>query len=373
MLRFFIFGVIYLSTINSQGYYRGDSLVKQGVDAFYNYEFDRSIEILNHARDQYPDHPGVHLIWAASRWVRSQANDSIQQTYRLLENDLSTIEPIYEELVLKNANDPFYKLYYGSAIGLRARVSMGKKEWLKTLYHSYRGFSTIENVSNAFPEIIDAQLPIGIVEYYAGISNTLLRWTINMMGLDPSMESGLKKITQAANNGKWSWIEAKSILCNLYLWVEDDPVLSLPHARELVYNFPKNYWFNLLYLESLIRTNRIDESYELLGNMDNLLKNLTERQKIWYEPYQSYEKALLFFYQKNYEKTLEFVSETIDNYSGELDIILGNAFLLQGMAYDKVNKRTEARESYNNCLDLDNFSFAMIKAKKYLELPYSEI
>ena len=42
-------------------------------------------------------------------------------------------------------NDPYYKLYYGSAIGLRARVSMGKKEWLKTLYHSYRGFSTIEN------------------------------------------------------------------------------------------------------------------------------------------------------------------------------------------------------------------------------------
>ena len=51
------------------------------------------------------------------------------------------------------------------------------------------------------------------------------------MGFDPSMESGLEKILEAANEGKWSWIEAKSILCNLYLWVEDDPLAFLPHAE----------------------------------------------------------------------------------------------------------------------------------------------
>ncbi len=373
MLRFFIFAVLSLSIINSQGYYLGDSLVQEGVDAFYNYEFDSSIEILNQAREQYPNHPGVHLIWATSRWVRSQANDAIEQTYIILENDLSTIEPIYEELILKNPNDPNYRLYYGSAVGLKARVSMGKKEWLKTLYRSYKGFSLINEISNSHPEIVDVQLPIGIVEYYSGISNALLRWTINIMGLDPSIESGLDKITDAANNGRWSWIEAKAIICNLYLWVEDDPILALPHARELAYHFPKNYWFNLLYLESLIRTSKIDDAYDLMKKMDRMLGELTKRQKTWYGPYQEYEKALLHFYKKDYEKTLKFVSETIENYSGELDVILGNAFLLQGMAHDKLNQRDEAKVSYKNCIDVDNFSSAMVKAKKYLERTYSEI
>jgi len=373
MLRFIVYGIISLTVANSQAYYVGDSLVQEGVNAFYNYEFDNSIRILNYAREEFPDHPGVHLIWAASRWVRSQANDPIEETYQVLEKDLIEINPIYEELVLKYPNDPNYKLYQGSSIGLSARVSLGKKEWIKTFIRSYKGFSIIKSISKDSDDIVDLQLPLGIVEYYAGISNLFLRWTIELLGFDPSMDSGLKKILHAANEGKWSWIEAKSILCTLYLWVEDDPVLSLPHARDLVYNFPENYWFNLLYLESLIRTNRIDDSYKVAENMNNLLQNLTDRQREWYTPYQSYEMALLYFQQKQYRKTLENVTKTINNYSGELDVILGNAYLLQGMAYDKLSKRDKALKSYNNCIDLNNFSNSMKKAKKYLERSYSEI
>ena len=57
------------------------------------------------------------------------------------------------------------------------------------------------------------------------------------------------------------------------------------------------------------------------------LKNLTEKQKEWYIPYQNYEMALLNFYQGDYNKTLDLVKKTIIEYSGELDIILGNAYL----------------------------------------------
>ena len=373
LLRFIVYGVISLAVANSQAYYVGDSLVQKGVNAFYNYQFDNSVIILEQAREKFPDHPGVHLIWAASRWVKSQANDPIEDTYQVLERDLIEIKQTYEELVLKFPNDPNYKLYQGSAIGLSARVSLGKKEWLNTLIRSYKGVSIIGSITNDSESIVDLQLPIGIVEYYAGISNPILRWTIDLVGFDPSMESGLKKILYAANEGKWSWIEAKAILCNLYLWVEDDPILSLPHARELVYHFPKNYWFNLLYLESLIRTNRIDDAYKVIGNMDNLLDNLTARQKEWYIPYQSYEKALLNFQQKRYRETLKNIKKTINEYSGEFDVILGNAYLIQGMAYDKLSKRDKALESYNNCIELNNFSIAMDKARKYLKRSYSEI
>ena len=373
MLRFIVYGIISLTVTHSQAYYVGDSLVQEGVNAFYNYEFDRSIKILDQAREQFPEHPGVHLIWASSRWVRSQANDPIEETYKVLETDLIKINPIYEELVLKYPNDPNYKLYQGSSIGLFARVSLGKKDWLNTFTRSLKGFSIIRSIPKDSHNIVDLQLPLGIVEYYAGISNIFLRWTIELLGFDPSMESGLEKILEAANEGKWSWIEAKSILCILYLWVEDDPVLALPHARELSYNFPDNYWFNLLYVESLIRTNRIDDAYKVLENMNNLLQNLTDRQKEWYTPYQSYEIALLYFRQKQYRKSLENVAKTINNYSGELDVILGNAYLLQGMLYDKLGKRNDAIESYKSCIELDNFSIAMQKAKKYVKRSYSEI
>ena len=70
-------------------------------------------------------------------------------------------------------------------------------------------------------------------------------------------------------------------------------------------------------------------------------------------------------------KVLESIDPAINNYSGELDIVLGNSYLLQGMANDKLYRRDEARNSYNHCIALDNFSSSIKLAKKYLNQPYS--
>ena len=55
----------------------GDHIVRQGGNAFYNYEFERSIEILGKARKDYPDHPGVHIAWAAAHWRKDEAELSL--------------------------------------------------------------------------------------------------------------------------------------------------------------------------------------------------------------------------------------------------------------------------------------------------------
>ena len=71
-----------------------DSFIMSGVTAFYNYEFSKSIEILDQARLRYPNHPGVHFIWASSKYYISQGLDPIESTYDTLENALNEIEPI---------------------------------------------------------------------------------------------------------------------------------------------------------------------------------------------------------------------------------------------------------------------------------------
>jgi len=372
ILRFTL-AVFYISILHADDYYKGDTLVREGVHAFYNYEFDKAVNILSEARIQFPDHPGVHLIWAASRWVRSQAHSPVEETYRILQKDLDDIGPVYDELVDKYEYDPNYKLYQGSALGLSARVALGKKQWLRTLIRSYRGFIIIKDVAKGSPEITDAQLPIGIVEYFAGLSNPIISWAVRLYDLDASTESGLHRMALAADEGHWSWIEAKAILSNLYLWVENDPILALEHAKDLVRYFPDNYYFNLLYLESLIRTDKIEISKVIIGDMKISSSKLTDRQIKWYSPYLDYEIALLSFHQEDYQKALELVSQTIDDYTAELDIILGNAYLLQGMCYDRLDRRVKAKDSYNKCIALDNFSGSIKRAKEYLRQPFSGI
>jgi len=368
-----ILAVLFISIGSADDYYKGDTIVREGVYAFYNYEFDKAVSILTQARVDYPDHPGVHLIWAASRWVSSQANSSVHKTYKILSEDLKEIGPVYDELVDRLGYDPNYKLYQGSALGLSARVALGKKQWLRTLMHSYRGFMIIKKVAQDSPEIEDAQLPIGIVEYFAGISNPIISWAVKLYDLDASTESGLHRMALAADEGHWAWIEAKAILSNLYLWVEDDPILALEYSKDLAKKFPNNFYFNLLYLESLIRTKNISLSIEIIKDMENMSSDLTSRQLEWYLPYLNYEKALLYFYQKDYSKALDQVDQTINEYAAELDIILGNAYLLKGMCHDRLGHRGKAKENYQNCIALDNFSGSMKRAKGYLKQPFSGI
>ena len=368
-----IFIFIVAEVVYTGDFYEGDSVVSSGVYAFYNYEFEKAINILTTARSEFPEHPGVHLIWAASRWVNAQANECVEQTYVTLERDLEEIIPVYDSLVYKYDYDNNYKLYLGSAKGLVARVSLGKKQWIKTFYNAYGGFVIINKVARSTPGLIDAQLPIGIVEYYAGINTPILRFVLGLYNIEPSTESGLKKIALAADEGHWSWIEAKAILCNLYLWVENEPILAIEHSKVLAQRFPNNFYFNLLFLESMIRTVNDDVTKALLREMENKSHELSDRQKDWYIPYLEYEKALFAFYQKDYLLSLELVRYAIDNYTAELDLVLGHAYLLQGMVYDKLYKRGKAKESYYDCIRLDNYSGAIVKAKKYLREPFIRI
>lgn len=371
MRKTLFFFLIWLTSLFAS--YPGDSLAWQGVQKFYNYETSEAIVILQQARKTYPTNPTVHLTWVAARWLHSQANDPIPETYRLLDTDLDTVIPIYEKLTAQYPDDPYYQLYLGSAIGLKARIYLGKKDWFNTLLWAYRGFNRVQGVAEEHPEIYDAQLPIGVAEFYASSSNFLVQLAATLFGLHPTAESGLEKIESAAAKGEWSWIEAKGILSFIYLWVKPDFSKALLHSRDLVKNFPQNYYFQVLYSESLLRSDSLVAAQASLKSLDAMYPTLTATQQKWYFGYRSYEWALYYFLTGDYDQALVQVEEAIERYGAELDIILANAYLLAGMLNDLQGNREAAVAAYKSCRDLDNFTTAVQSARQYLRQPYQGV
>ena len=365
-----IIPLFFIGSILAQTHYAGDDNVWQGVHAFYNYETADAIEILAKARVETPENPTVHLTWAAALWLHNQANSSVEQTYIDLENDLNEVISVYEELVQKYPEEPIYKLYHGSAKGLMARIYLGKKEWLNTLEWAYAGFRVIQKVEAEHPDIIDATLPIGIVEYYAGLSNVLIQWGASLLGLDPSRELGLEKIERAANEGPWAWIEAKGILSFLYLWVDVEPGKALEHSGKLVEEFPRNFYFRILYTESLIRSGKMNSALTSLNTLKKIYPNLTDIQKSWYYGYLQYEFGLFHFKEGKNDKALVYINEAVHNYGAELDIILANAWCLKGQLHDLKNERNKAITAYEECVDLGNYTYTIDLSKMYLETPF---
>ena len=365
-----IYLLIILKPISLLGFSGGDSLIMEGARAFYNYDFDRSIKVLNIARDKYPTHPGVHFIWASAKYYISQARDETIVTYDTLKNSLDHIDPIYEKLVADFPNNQGYKLYFGSSKGLRARSSLGKKEWISVLIQSYTGFKIIKEVASKNPEMVDAQLPIGIVEYYASISNPIIKFLVSIYGLDASKYSALEKISNAAKYSDWAWIEASGVIAFIYLWIENDPGKAILFTNRLNLEFPNNYYYRIIHTESLIKNFRLDEAWNQIDLLEKNFKNLTFKQKQWYGPYLDYEKSLILFYEKKYNKSFQLIEKAILNYNGELDMVLGNLFLLKGKILDIWKRHEEAKDFYKECIGLANFSYAISESKKYLISPF---
>ncbi len=349
----------------------GSEMVWKGVYAFYNYDNDSAVRILTLARHDYPENPAVHLTWAASRWLHSQATASLEDSYQVLQGDLDEIIPVYKSLTEKYPDDPQYALFYGSAKGLRARVHLGKKEWISTLISAYSGFTIIKDVAEENPDMLDAQLPIGLVEYYAGISSVIVKWAVTLFGLETEKSTGLEKIEKAASMGDWSWIEASSICSFLHLYIESKPNTSLEYSTRLHKDFPHNFYFQTLYVEGLIKTGQLEKARCQLDYMYTELDSLTAIQHNWYYAFWCYEEALLSFANGDVTRAQSLVDECINTYHAELDIILTNAWLLKGKLHDLQMERQQAVTAYINCIDRDNYTSAIDSAKSYLNKPFT--
>ena len=371
-MKFSYFTVLYaVCLLNAQ--YSGDEVVWKAVRSFYNYDTGKAITILNNARIDYPENPTVHLTWVAARWLHSQAHDPLDVTWHTLNNDIDLVIPVYNRLIERFPDNPNYKLYLGSTIGLKARVSLGRKEWLNTLLWGYKGFNIILKVAKNNPEIVDAQLPLGIVEYYAGMSNALIRWAASgMFGLNPSKVSGEKKILKAAENGQWSWIEAKGTLVFMHLWVNPKPKFALLFSHDLVSNFPKRYYYRVLYTESLLNNSLLTDAYQSLLMLDSMFSDLTDIHKDWYLAYRKYEWALYHYLNDDYPLALSSLDVAIKNYGAELDVVLGNALLLKGKIHDLLGERKNAVKYYHDCIQLDNYSYAIKEAENYIDKPFKK-
>jgi len=141
-VKFPCFSIFLLTFTLLTAEYPGDDVVWKAVRAFYNYDTGRAITILNNARVDFPENPTVHLTWAAARWLHSQAHDPLDVTWHMLNDDIETIIPVYNDLVERFPDDPNYKLYLGSSIGLKARVYLGTKRVVKDVDMGIQGLHT---------------------------------------------------------------------------------------------------------------------------------------------------------------------------------------------------------------------------------------
>lgn len=363
LITIFLFSII-------SGQRPGDKAVRAGVDAFYNYEYEKSITLLSEARLNFPEHPGVHVAWVAAHWRKDETYLPLDTIYANFERNLSEVVTVYEKLVSKYPYDYEYQLYYGSAKGLNARIYLGQKKWIPTLLSAYQGFRIIQEGFKNDPTLTDAYLPIGIVEYYAGMSNVLVKVGAEMFGLEASREGGLRKMEIAANESQWSWTESMSILSFIYQFIDINNQKGLNLSKKLSDRYPKNFDFQVHYTFSLLINNDLRGAKKQLKILNPQLRQMEPRHQKLYTSYFNFLWGYYYFKMGDYKKALGFMDKCIELYTSEMEGFLANAYLYKGMIMDQMRNRRAAVVAYKNCINLPNHYDATKLAKQYLNDPF---
>ena len=348
----------------------GNDLLWEGIRAFYQDQFGESVELLSQAREKYPTHPTVHFTWAVATWLRAQSHEGIDESYAALEEALDEVIPVYDNLVHQFPEQPEYRLYLSASKGLRARVHLGRKEWLGVIIQGIKGYRGVAGVQRKHPQLWDTYLPIGLLNYYAAVTPPFVRFVAKLLGMEANKETGIEQIRIAAGKGEFSWIEASLTLAFIYLWVDDEYEASLPIAEKLRQQLPGSINGQQIYTETLIRLERLAEAEKNLELTFRMVRNVPPISQRRWIPTLKYQSALLKFYRQEYDSALVLATASIDEFDTELDTPLGFGYLLRGQIHDLEGRRDLAVADYRAAVALNNNTSAIRHARRYIETPF---
>ncbi len=134
--------------------------------------------------------------------------------------------------------------YLGSAYGFLARANVMAGEYWDGYWNASKSENYLEDVLEADPEISDAYLGLGVIEYFPEVGITgftsFLAWLGGMSG---DREAGLEYLNNVSNSGRIFDDEAKYILGLIYRFRENDNKYAYENWKTLSDKYPDNNLF----------------------------------------------------------------------------------------------------------------------------------
>lgn len=353
-----------------------DTLIFKGIRQIYNIKFADAEKTFRGIMADYPNHPSGRFFLAMIDWWKIMLdfdNESYDDIFfAKLEDVIFQCDKILE----KDPNNVDALFFKGGAIGFRGRLRANRDSWIKAVDDGREALPIVNRAYQLDPKNKDVQLGFGIYNYYAAVIPDKYPFVKPLMIFFPSGDKakGIAQLTDAAYNGKYSMIESRYFLMQLYYQFEENMIKAEEYADLLANEFPDNPQF---------------ERYE--GRINVRQGDMTKALKVFHDVYDKCNKKQFGYGQNTrreaayylgyYMKLKDDVDSAITYFKESVQIskkidkeensgFLVNATLYLGMLYDLKNQRSTAVTYYKELLDLRDYQNSRKQAKQYLNAPY---
>ena len=353
-----------------------DSLITTGIKQIYNIKFPEAEKTFRRVIADYPNHPSGRFFLAMIDWWKILINPDSEDHDDIFFQKLEDVIYQCDQLLKKNPENVDALFFKGGAIGFRGRLRAFRDSWLKAADDGRDALPIVEKASNLDPKNVDVQLGFGIYNYYAAVipEEYPIVKPLMLFFPDGDKKKGIEQLNNTAQNGKYAKYEAQYFLMTLYYNFENNPFKADEYAQILIKEFPDNPTFQRWYGRIAAKKGDYISAQAIFKNLldkkglpgyDN---KRTRREADYYVGLQYFNTNQLdssFYFFNDCEK----ISKEVDEEDSGFMI---NAVLYQGMIYDLQSKRNEAKNKYEQVLDLDEYANSHKLAEGYLKNPFKK-
>jgi len=198
-----------------------DRVLMGGVDAIYRMQWERAEKACQMAVELNPGHPygyfGLAVV-TGMRYIHETEGVEAGQ-YKVLIERVNTAVKKGKAWVKTHPEDAEAYMAFGAAQGLLARTLVKRREWVKAFLTARRSMKAVRKAVQLDPELYDAQLGIGMYDYYTDLYPHVVRLLARLM-LRGNRARGIEILRRVAEKGHFTKVVANLLLAEIY---SEDP------------------------------------------------------------------------------------------------------------------------------------------------------
>jgi tetratricopeptide (TPR) repeat protein len=351
-----------------------DSILMQSIDYTYNVDYNNAERLAKEVQKRYPDHPAGYFAEAISLWWQIMLDKESEQVES---HFLKCIDEVIERCnkTLDTMPWDLANLFFkGGAIGYRGRYYAQKESWFRAATDGLAAYKILIQCMQIAPFNRDILLGIGYYDYFAVALPDKYPALKPLMAFAPNGDKkmGILQLKATAKSARYSGLEAKVMLLQIYYTFEKNFNEAFSIAKELFTQYPNNPYLHRYFGRCQVALGIADYErtwLEILRRCKNKQRGYdikTSREGVYYYGtglYNSgyYDRAIKYFIK------CDEISKKIDK---EVSGFRIQSNLKIGKIYDILKNRTKAIEYYKKVLTWSDNNGSRKEAENYVKRPF---
>ncbi len=349
-------------------------LGKKGLDHLYDMEQDQAAVYFDRIEALYPRHPVGPFLKGLNIWWDIMIDLPNDQHDDAFYDEMGSVIKRSNRMLKRNRDDFDAIFFKGAALGFRGRLRSNRGDWFKAALDGKNALDYILAISEKDQDNADYGFGKAIYDYFSVVIPeeypAVRPFTIFVPKGDK--EQGIEDLRRTVEEGYFIRTEAAYFLLQIYYTYEKQYEESRQYIQWLRREHPKNSFFHAFEGRVYFRWGRWSDAFTIFEDVVEAFDAGKPGYSRTIVEQALYYTARIHMVYDRYDEALADLSriERLSEQAGDTSVFRVLALLRIGMVHDALGARDKAVRYYRNVLELDDWSGAHDRAKRFLDRPY---